>query len=118
MLQRILRPTLLIALAAATPALAQWKVMKSDTQALEAAAASVTLPADATGSLHVIPCPRCAIVSLRASPQSAYFIGAQRVSLEELRRLAAAQPDTLLVISYTTATKALSRVRASAAGVR
>jgi hypothetical protein len=118
MLQRILRPTLLIALAAATPAFAQWKVMKSEMQAIEAAAGSVTLPADARGSLHVIPCPSCAIVSLRASPQSAYFIGAQRVSLTELRRLAAAQPDTLLVINYTTSTKALSRVRASAAGLQ
>lgn len=118
MLQRILRPTLLAALAAATPALAQWKVMKSELQAIEAAAASVTLPADARGSLHVIPCPRCAIVSLRAAPESTYFIGAQQVSLDELRKLAAAQPDTLLVISYATATKVLSRVRASAAGIR
>ena len=118
MLTRILRPTLLLALAAATPALAQWKVMRSELQAIEAAATSVTLPADDSGSLHVIPCPRCAIVSLRASAQSTYFIGSRRVSLEELRRLAAAQPDTLLVISYTTATKALSRVRASAAGLR
>jgi hypothetical protein len=118
MLQRILRPTLLLAIAATTPALAQWQVMKSDSQAIEAAAAWVTLPADATGSVHVVPCPRCAIVSLRASPESAYFIGEQRVTLAELRRLAAARPETLLVISYTTATKALRRVRASAAGVQ
>jgi hypothetical protein len=118
MLPRILRPALLAALAAATPALAQWNVMKNESDSIEAAAHSVTLPPDASGSLHVVPCPRCAIVSLRASAQSAYFIGGQQVSLEELRRLAATRPDTLLVISYTTATKALRRVRASAADAR
>jgi hypothetical protein len=116
MLQRIL--TLCLALGAATPAIAQWHVMKSESQAIEAAAGSVTLPVDPAGSMHVVPCPRCAIVSLRASAQSVYLIGEQQVSLDELRRHVTAHPRALLVVSYTTATKALRRVRVSTVGLR
>lgn len=101
--------TALAALSAA-PAHAQFSMMINAEEGIETSAHAIVLPSSTQGALLVTPCTGCTPLSLRVSAQSKYFIGANAVTLGELRAALATAGDVQLVVTYDRETKALNRI--------
>lgn len=109
----LVRPALALVLAGtlAPHATAQLRALE---RAVEARAQQLVLPAQPRGTLVVTPCGGCAPLTLLATERTEYRIGAERVSLETLRRFLVVRPDTPVVVLGDAHGRELRRLLASA----
>jgi hypothetical protein len=89
----------------ATPAFAAGRM------AVETSASEIVMPSTPDGTFVLKPCDTCALVSVRVTAQSRYFISGRQVTLQEMM-LQAKRPEGMsLVISYDPRTKELYSIR-------
>jgi hypothetical protein len=79
-------------------------------QAIETSAASVSLPASATGALLVTPCRGCAPVSLQAMPRSEWRLGARATNFAAVRAAVVSTPGAQVLVVYRSRSLELVRL--------
>jgi len=77
----------------------------------EAAASMVRLPESVDGELTFQGCDTCKVLRLRATPNTRYVIGEERVSLAELTKYIAQNPNTGMLVAQLNGTNELSRIQ-------
>lgn len=76
----------------------------------ELQASMITLPSSDPGVLAALPCSSCAVLSFSTTNTTAYEIGAEKVTLEAIRRAFAENPDANVVVTVGNDFKTVQRV--------
>lgn len=77
----------------------------------EAAASMVRLPASENGELTYQGCDTCKVLRLRATPNTRYIIGTERVTLAELTRYIEQHSNTGMLVAQLNGTNDLARIQ-------
>lgn len=101
---------LLLTGALALPALGSGKVLELGH---EASLDMVRLPDSNSSELTLQRCATCKVLRLRASAETRYQVGQQRLSLADFKQYVATNPVSGLVVMQLKGTNQLSRVVAS-----
>jgi hypothetical protein len=79
-------------------------------QAIETTAASVSLPATASGAMLVTPCPVCAPLSLKTVPRSEWRLGTRVADFAAVRAAVVAKPGAQVLVIYRSHSLELVRL--------
>jgi hypothetical protein len=110
-MRALTRFALLIVLAAAVlPASAR---EHSTADIVEASTSMLTMPAVVDGILVVKTCATCKERSLRATANTQYLLGQQRVSLQQFTTFVRENSDVFVAVQYDTASALLLGLKAS-----
>lgn len=109
-LQNLLLAATLLAFSAALPVTAA-ETTPGLLEVAEVSSLALSLPASAGGTASLRRCDRCALVTVRATTATSYFVDGQRVSLAELRTAIAGR-GVYVEVSYLVPANTLVRVAA------
>lgn len=110
MLQNLLLAAALLASSAAVPVTAA-ETKPGLLEVAEVSSLALTLPASAVGSASLRRCGRCALLTVRATQATSYFVDGQRVSLAQLQAAIAGR-GVYVEVSYLAPANTLVRIAA------